>query len=72
MTGNDNPAVRVAAHQSGWLAYLTKPFSERSLIEPLQRTAAGLAYIARAVPGTIGTVYSSTMPFGPIESAPRL
>ena len=43
MTGNDNPAVRVAAHQSGCLAYLTKPFSARSLIEPLQRAAAGLA-----------------------------
>jgi FixJ family two-component response regulator len=30
MTGNDTPAVREAAHQSGCLAYLTKPFSARS------------------------------------------
>jgi FixJ family two-component response regulator len=36
MTGNDNPAVREAALQSGCLAYLTKPFSAKSLIEPLQ------------------------------------
>ena len=27
MTGNDSPAVRMAALQSGCLAYLTKPFS---------------------------------------------
>ena len=40
MTGNDNPAIRVAAHQSGCLAYLTKPFSARSLIEPLERASA--------------------------------
>ena len=42
MTGNDSPAVRASALQSGCLAYLTKPFSARSLIEPLQRAAAGL------------------------------
>jgi DNA-binding response OmpR family regulator len=36
MTGNDSPVVRTAAHQSGCLAYLTKPFSARSLIEPLE------------------------------------
>jgi FixJ family two-component response regulator len=41
MTGNDTPAVRQAALQSGCLAYLTKPFSARSLVEPLQRAAAG-------------------------------
>ena len=40
MTGNDTPAVREAAHQSGCLAYLTKPFSARSLIEPLERASA--------------------------------
>ena len=40
MTGNDSPAVRTAAHQSGCLAYLTKPFSARSLIEPLERASA--------------------------------
>jgi FixJ family two-component response regulator len=39
ITGNDNPAVRTAALQSGCLAYLTKPFSARSLMEPLQRAS---------------------------------
>jgi FixJ family two-component response regulator len=40
MTGNDSPAIRVAALQSGCLAYLTKPFSAKSLIEPLTRASA--------------------------------
>ena len=40
MTGNDTPAIREAALQSGCLAYLTKPFSARSLIEPLQIASA--------------------------------
>ncbi|PSO33411.1 response regulator transcription factor [Bradyrhizobium sp. MOS002] len=40
MTGNDTPAIRHAAHQSGCLAYLTKPFSTSSLIEPLQSISA--------------------------------
>jgi len=43
ITGNDRPAVRAAAHQSGCLAYLTKPFSAKSLIEPLHKAATGLA-----------------------------
>ena len=43
MTGNDNPAVRTAALQSGCLAYLTKPFSAKSLRDLLKRAAAGLA-----------------------------
>jgi FixJ family two-component response regulator len=43
MTGNDNPAVREAALQSGCLAYLEKPFSVQSLIEPLERASAGFA-----------------------------
>jgi FixJ family two-component response regulator len=42
ITGNDNPAIRMAALQSGCLAYLTKPFSAKSLIEPLERASAGL------------------------------
>lgn len=42
MTGNDSHATRMAAMASGCLAYLTKPFTAQSLIEPLQR-AAGLA-----------------------------
>jgi FixJ family two-component response regulator len=40
MTGNDSPAVRAAAHQSGCLAYLTKPFSASALMEPLGRALA--------------------------------
>ncbi len=40
MTGNDTPAVRNAALQSGCLAYLTKPFSAKSLMEPLERASA--------------------------------
>ena len=43
ITGNDSPAVRAAAYQSGCLAYLTKPFSANSLMEPLHRAAMGLA-----------------------------
>ena len=43
ITGNDNPAVRKAALQSGCLAYLTKPFSAKSLMEPLQTASAGFA-----------------------------
>jgi FixJ family two-component response regulator len=42
MTGNNDPAVREAAFQSGCLGYLTKPFSAASLMEPLQRASAGL------------------------------
>ena len=40
MTGNDSPAARTAALHSGCLAYLTKPFSAQSLMEPLKRTSA--------------------------------
>jgi FixJ family two-component response regulator len=43
ITGNDNPATRMAAMASGCLAYLTKPFAAKSLIEPIERAAAGLA-----------------------------
>jgi FixJ family two-component response regulator len=43
ITGNDNPATRMAAMASGCLAYLTKPFVARSLIDPIARVAAGLA-----------------------------
>ena len=40
MTGNDTAAAREAAIKSGCLAYLTKPFSARSLIEPLEIASA--------------------------------
>jgi FixJ family two-component response regulator len=37
MTGNEDPAVRKAALDSGCIAFLTKPFSAQELIEPLKR-----------------------------------
>ena len=40
MTGKDTPTVREAAHQSGCLAYLTKPFSAAALIAPLKIASA--------------------------------
>ena len=43
ITAGDNDRVRMAARESGCLAYLTKPFSAKSLIEPLERASAGLA-----------------------------
>jgi FixJ family two-component response regulator len=43
ITANDSHAVRMAALESGCIAYLTKPFSAQSLIEPLKQASAGLA-----------------------------
>jgi FixJ family two-component response regulator len=43
ITGNDNPAIRVAALESGCIAFLTKPFSAKSLIDPIEKASAGLA-----------------------------
>jgi FixJ family two-component response regulator len=40
MTGNDGASVREAADQSGCLAYLTKPFSAKSLRESLEEASA--------------------------------
>jgi FixJ family two-component response regulator len=40
ITGNDDPAVRKAAQASGCIAFLTKPFSAQSLIEPLKKVSA--------------------------------
>ena len=37
ITGNESPAVRKAALDSGCIAFLTKPFSAQELIEPLKR-----------------------------------
>jgi FixJ family two-component response regulator len=39
ITGNDSHATRMAAMASGCLAYLTKPFTARSLIEPIEKAA---------------------------------
>ena len=41
MSGNEDPAVRKAALDSGCIAFLTKPFSAQSLIEPLKKASAG-------------------------------
>ena len=43
ITGNDNPATRDAALQSGCLAYLTKPFSAEALAANLRRASAVMA-----------------------------
>jgi FixJ family two-component response regulator len=37
MTGNEDPAVRKAALDSGCIAFLTRPFSVQELLEPLKR-----------------------------------
>jgi DNA-binding response OmpR family regulator len=42
ITGNDSDANRSAALESGCLAYLAKPFSASSLIEPLARARAAI------------------------------
>jgi len=43
ITANDNHAVRMAAMESGCIAFLTKPFSAKSLIDPIEKALAGLA-----------------------------
>ena len=43
ITGNDSDANRAAATESGCIAYLTKPFAARSLIEPIERLCATAA-----------------------------
>jgi FixJ family two-component response regulator len=37
ITGNETAATRATAIASGCLAYLTKPFAAKSLIEPIER-----------------------------------
>ena len=37
VTGKDSDATRMAAQESGCIAYLTKPFSAKSLMEPILR-----------------------------------
>jgi FixJ family two-component response regulator len=43
ITGNDNPRTRLAATESGCIAYLTKPFMAKSLIGPIERASAEAA-----------------------------
>jgi FixJ family two-component response regulator len=40
ITANDNDAVRLAAMESGCIAYLKKPFPAKSLIELIEQVAA--------------------------------
>ena len=40
MTGNEDPAVRKAALDSGCIALLTKPLSVQALMEPLKNVSA--------------------------------
>jgi FixJ family two-component response regulator len=40
ITGNDSDAKRMAAMESGCIAYLTKPFTAQALIEPIEIAAA--------------------------------
>ena len=40
ITGNDSETNRAAATQSGCIAYLTKPFTASSLIEPIEKVRA--------------------------------
>ena len=40
ITASDSDSVRNAAIESGCIAYLTKPFAAKSLIEPIERAAA--------------------------------
>ena len=41
ITANDNHVVRTTAIASGCIAFLTKPFSAKSLIDPIERALAG-------------------------------
>ena len=50
MTGNDDPAVRRAAVASGCIAFLTKPFSTQSLIEPLKKVSEARSWAAPLTP----------------------
>ena len=43
MTGKETAPLRTAALASGCVAYLTKPFSAKSLIEPIRGVWASLA-----------------------------
>ena len=43
ITGKDDAATRNAAIESGCLAFLTKPFAARSLMEPIERASSRFA-----------------------------
>jgi len=41
ITGNDSPANRAAAIESGCIAYLIKPFTAQTLIDTVARSSTG-------------------------------
>lgn len=43
ITASDNPGTRMAAMESGCIAYLTKPFSAKSLMDSVERASAEAA-----------------------------
>jgi FixJ family two-component response regulator len=43
ITGNDSDTTRIAALESGCAAYLSKPFSAQSLIDPIRSASASAA-----------------------------
>jgi FixJ family two-component response regulator len=43
ITGDDNHKTRMAALESGCIAYLTKPFTSKSLMVPIELASAGPA-----------------------------
>ncbi len=47
ITGNDSPANRAAAIESGCAAYLTKPFAAHTLIESIEKACAGTTAAAQ-------------------------
>ena len=46
ITGNDSDATRAAALDAGCIAYLTKPFLAKSLIDPIQEAATDIGRLA--------------------------
>jgi FixJ family two-component response regulator len=42
ITANQDNAIRKAAIESGCIAYLTKPFAAKDLIDPIARLSSGL------------------------------
>lgn len=43
ITGNDSARARSSAMESGCMAYLTKPFAAKALIDPVERAFASAA-----------------------------
>jgi FixJ family two-component response regulator len=66
ITGNETPAVRKAAMDSGCIAFLTKPFSAQALIEPVKKASArrsqAPSYLAPYIDGGSGSAMASRPP----------